>query len=66
MYLKGIEDDVNVLGVGILQLLQHLDLMHGNLNTIVFLSSIDFVIVGVNIDDLQGDNSVFCLVKTIE
>lgn len=52
MYLKGIEDDINVLGFGILKLLQHFNLMQGNLNTVVFLPSINFVVVGVNIDDL--------------
>ena len=66
MYLKGIEDDINVFSVGILQLLQHLDLMQGDFNTIVLLASIDSVVVGVNINDFEGNNSVFFLVKTRE
>lgn len=66
VYLKGIEDYIDILRVGVFQLLQHFDLMHGDLNAVIFLASIDFVVVGVNINDFKGNNPIFRLVKTRE
>jgi hypothetical protein len=40
--------------------------MQSNLNTVIFLPSIDSIVMGVNVDDFKGNDSVFCLVKTRE
>lgn len=66
MYLKGVENYIDVSGISILQLLQHLDLVQSNLDTVILLSSIDSIVMGVNIDDFKSNDSVFSLVMTRE
>ena len=40
--------------------------MHGDFYAIVLFSGVDFVIVRVNIDDLEGNNAIFGLIKTVD
>ena len=66
MYLEGIEHYVDVLGFAILELAQNLYLMDGDIDCFVLRAGVDFVICGVDIDDLEGDNPVVLLIKTVQ
>lgn len=40
--------------------------MHGDFYAIVLFSGVDFVIVRVDIDNLEGNNAIFGLIKTVD
>ena len=39
--------------------------MHSDFDAIVLFSSVDFVIMRIDIDDLESNNTIFILVQTI-
>lgn len=40
--------------------------MHGDIDAIVLFSGVDFVIMRVDIDDLEGNDTFFGLIKTMD
>lgn len=64
MDLECIKDNINIFRIGVLQLLQNFNLVHGNINTIILFSGVDFVVVRVDIDNFKRNNSILRLVET--
>ena len=65
MDLEGVEDDIDILSLAIFQLLKYLDLVDGDFDGIILGTSIDFVVRRVDIDNLQGNNTLLFFIKTI-
>lgn len=66
MYLERIENGIDILGIVILELLQDLDLMHSDLDAFILCQGIDFVVMGVHVDDFQGDDTIVDLITAKE
>lgn len=62
MYLERIQNDIDILSFTVFQLLQDLDLMHGNLDALILRFCIDFVVLGVYIDDFKSNDTVVNLI----
>ena len=58
MDLESLEEGVDVLGLCILQLLEHLDFVEDFLYAVVPYGTIFFIILGVHIDDLNRHHTV--------
>ena len=65
MNLESIEEGVDILGFAILELLQNLDLVNGDINGIIFGTSVGVIICSIDVDNLEGNNTVVHLIVAI-